>query len=248
MVIQKVQKTGWHLIIDIMPEDEKDEIIARGDRATDDRWFLGDIANRWIERVEAGEFPKLPYGKPVCNVMDVYPAVAYLYGENVSARTIRYYAEIARFYSPGTRAKYDVLSFKHFETAMRWGRESWQKGLDACLNYMDSHAGRRPSANWLELYLNGKLDQIIPENFINELPPPDESLVRVTDDILAYDRMVADATGRDVDAETLISFSQAVLKLEGLIERIPTSGYQRNRLRVALDNLNGIITDILKGS
>jgi hypothetical protein len=114
---------------------------------SDAQFEIGDITVDVIATVE--ELSKTHENIQV-RQMEIYSYIAALSGK--SARTIRRYATVAKFYSPQTREKYAVLAFDHFETAMSYGNK-WEELLDACMNQMDRDPiGKRPNADWITAY------------------------------------------------------------------------------------------------
>lgn len=230
---------GKKLILLEMSEDEQSEIMARGDQQSDDRWWLGDKGKRWAQNIKEYSLP--------CSVMDAYDVIAYLYADNVSGRTIRYYTEIATFYEEWARREYDVLPFSHFELAMRYDRENWQTTLEMSVKYMDAHNGKRPSAKWLEAALSGWLDKKNAEEFRESLPDELEAEMSTLDDMVQYDFMVADAEDeRDLDALPL----RAVLKVADMlldkIDRVPVDAELRMELHDALNRFRSVLDRVVR--
>ncbi len=99
---------------DFIPEEYKNELLAIRDRTKNDSWRIGDITNEIIALIEAS---KLPISKET-----IYMEVSKYCGR--TARTVRYYANIAKFYPPDAREEFDVLSFEHFRVAAN--RNDWR--------------------------------------------------------------------------------------------------------------------------
>lgn len=226
--------SGVTLVLKQMPEDEQMEIMGRGDRQTDDRWFLGDKANEWAERVREKLLP--------CSVMDVYDTIAYLYGDGVVGRTIRYYSEIAYFYPQWVRDEYDVLPWSHFDLAKRYRDDEWQAVLEMAVEYMDTHNGKRPTRRWLEACLAGTLYEKQAEEFDHALPSEPEAEILTANNALEYDLL---EEPKSFKADTIKTALKFVRTLGNHMERIPVSDYLRSRLVFALEELDEILDEVL---
>jgi hypothetical protein len=101
---------------DIVPEDIQNELMSWRDVFTLGYFAIGDIANELTERSTA-------IGLPVTN-LDVHRAVGRFCGK--SARTVRYYAEMANFFPVEVRQEFDMLPFTHFRFARTLGRRHRQ--------------------------------------------------------------------------------------------------------------------------
>ena len=96
------------------------------------------------------------------------------------------------------------------------------------------------------MHLAGILDKLIAAEFNENLPSPDEAELNATEDLILYDDMVAGAEGKPMQSETLFSFKRSVELLAGMVDKIPTDGFQQNRLRKALREVGEVIDDILR--
>ena len=216
-------KVGVALLFDAIPESEQQEFQAIGDRWEYDYWRIGDKVNEWKEKVRDQYLP----------VTDehVYRFMAYLLGDRIRARTVRYYADVARFYSGvrfQTRDDYDVLTFTHFAIASRG--ESWLILLDACVEYMHFHGGRRPTVGWLEKLLGQPTSQPEPPN---EWRDGDILALANSDDAMAYDVMGMGT----INPAVLASFQSAVQRLVANLHRFPISDEARQRIQAASETL-----------
>ena len=231
------KKVGTNLVLDVMPEDEQNQIMARGIQQGNDRWWLGDLANEWTKRVRQKLLP--------CSVMDCYTTIAFLYDDLVTPRTIRFYSELSAFYPQWARDEYDVLPWSHYELAMRYARDDWQDVLETAVRYMDAHNGRRPSKKWLEADLTGYLDERIQNEFKENLPDLVEAELQTAPDLLLYDEMVLDE-GNDYSVLTIKSMDKFIGMLLDNVERVPVHEVLRQRLGIALGGLRDVLKDVLR--
>ena len=233
------QVVGRAAIRQEMDEQEQAEIMARGDQQSDDRWWLGDKANKWAKNIREYSLP--------CSIMDCYCEIAFLYGDNVSGRTIRYYGELAAFYPEWARKEYDMLPWSHYELAMRYARDDWQDVLETAVRYMDAHNGRRPSKKWLEADLTGYLDERIQNEFKENLPDLVEAELQTAPDALLYDFVLGESEGEsDFGAHTIKAAARFTDLLLDKLERVPVSDDLRGRLGIALGGLRDVLKDILQ--
>ena len=98
---------------DIIPEEYQMRLMALDDAMSRCYWEIGDIADEIIKNINTVQMAKT--GKYVTN-KDVFEAIGFFCHR--SGRTVRYYHEIAKFFSPDVRSKYDV-SFAV------WGEARW---------------------------------------------------------------------------------------------------------------------------
>ena len=110
----------------IIPPDYVAELINLGQTVSENAWRVGDIANECILLNQLAEND--------VTKQDVYRAVGKFWGR--ASRTVRYYAEVAAFYSVLTRKKYEALSFDHFRFAMKY--TNWQEILDYAMSNFDN--------------------------------------------------------------------------------------------------------------
>jgi len=144
-----------------IPDSIQDAITAIGDNMSRDRWLLGDLINRI--KLMVRDY-KIDVTMP-----DVYRFVAGLTGEQVSARSVEYYASLSGFYMEEIREAYDVLTHSHFAKA-RVYEDHWRDCLEFMLSYKDEH-NKPPSVDWVDRnYHPGSIqavEQIDPEHEVN---------------------------------------------------------------------------------
>lgn len=104
---------------DIIPDEYQNKLLYLRDLITDAEFTTGDIANDLALR-------SAEKGLSVTN-SEVYAAVGRFVGK--AGRTIRYYAETARFFDVGVREKYEMLPFSFFAFAKTAG-DRWVDVLD----------------------------------------------------------------------------------------------------------------------
>ena len=150
-----------------------DELLSIRDRATRDMFRIGDIANELIDIWKnAGQENK---------ALAVYDAVGNFVGK--SARTVRYYASIAKRFGDDFRGgDYEPLSFDHYRVAFQHpGQE--QDVLDYAVSRVDT-IGRPATVDDVEerfsnlrtVYepVEGEEEVGAPSSFVKQLPPPEE--------------------------------------------------------------------------
>jgi hypothetical protein len=138
---------------DAIPDDIQDELIAIRDRLTESAFKVGDIA---LQVISARKDLSKDF---------IYSAVGSFCGR--SARTVRYYAMVAEFYTPEVRGWYPTLSFDHFRFAMKYAE--WNEIL--IYASVDPDTGRPVTIDKLEAqfgYLDEKKD-IDPGEFSGKL-------------------------------------------------------------------------------
>jgi hypothetical protein len=115
---------GFDIIADthIVSEDYQNELMMLRGAITTVSFRIGDIANE-ISRQSAAA------GLHVTDTR-VFHAIGRFCGK--SARTVRYYAETAAFFSYDTRTAYEVLPFSHFVFARSMG-DRWMEVLDRAM-------------------------------------------------------------------------------------------------------------------
>jgi hypothetical protein len=106
---------------DIVPEEYQNKLLAIDYTMTQCFWMIGDICVELINSVNRERSKEL--GKLVSKT-DIYEAIG-LYCHR-TARSVRFYYECARWFSPEIRAKYDV-PFAVFAVA-RW-IDDWEAVL-----------------------------------------------------------------------------------------------------------------------
>lgn len=106
----------------MMPMDVQVELMAIADRRHADQWRIGDIANNVCD-----------WGDDQIRFIahqSVYMVVSEFLNNEITPRTVRLYAETARFYSAETRSEFDVLPFSHFAFAKAAALGDYNIGVD----------------------------------------------------------------------------------------------------------------------
>ena len=98
---------------DIIPEEYQMRLMALDDAMSRCYWEIGDIADDIIRHINTEQMARS--GRYVTN-KDIFEAIGFFCHR--SGRTVRYYHEIAKFFPPDVRAKYEVP----FAT---WGEARW---------------------------------------------------------------------------------------------------------------------------
>lgn len=111
---------------DIVPSDIRDELIVIRDSHTAIKWRTGDLV--WMALSECAADGKVVTRETMC------AAFGSFIGK--SARTIREYATVSRFYDAKVRIKYEVLAYDYFRVAMRLGHK-WKDALDWAVMQVD---------------------------------------------------------------------------------------------------------------
>ena len=101
---------------DIVPQEYQAQLMALDSALSLCYWRIGDIANDLINSVNRKKAAEM--GKVVSQA-DIFGAVGYFCHR--TARSVRYYYEVARWFTPDVRQKYDV-PFSVWAVA-RWVKE-----------------------------------------------------------------------------------------------------------------------------
>lgn len=145
---------------EVIPQNLQNELIAIRDSISQNFWDIGDISLM------------------VCNYVDdndisvsrdfVWRAVGAFVG--LSARTIREYARVAKFFDYATRKHYEVLTFSHFAFAARY-TDRWQTILDFAISEID-RVNRPATVDKLEAEFTYGNSEYTPEEHPDILPQP----------------------------------------------------------------------------
>lgn len=101
---------------DIIPEDDRNELIQLRDRSTAIYFRVGDIANHLFEMLKANRVGMLDKHRDF-----IYAGVGYWYGR--SARTVRYYADVSRFFPADLCYKCGTRLQNNKEGGLEGGRQ-----------------------------------------------------------------------------------------------------------------------------
>jgi len=163
-------------------EEEVNILIQMGCDLRTSCWEIGRFVNAKMKQIHN-------QGKVVCE-MSLYEYVSELIGE-ISARTVRQYANIAEFYPPEIEEIYEALAFQHFIVARQISHSfkiSARDVLDLAIEMMHKRNGRRPTAELLEqaaikMWGNGAevppAPEDVPDELTRWLPSPADQLNQV---------------------------------------------------------------------
>jgi hypothetical protein len=142
---------------DIIPQDIQNELMTLDAAISMCFWRLGDIANELINSVNRQRSAEL--GKAVSQ-QDIFYAIGYFVHR--TSRSIRYYYEVARWFPPDVRQKYDV-------PFTVWAAARWVKEPERLLQVADENP--QYSAEYVRtLYYQeiGEEPRVRPEKQIDE--------------------------------------------------------------------------------
>lgn len=159
-------------ILRVIPDDEIGIAISKGQRDSREKWEWGDRALLWIEYALSSGL--------ACTKEHVYTALSQVSG--IPKRTLRHYADHARFFDQETRGKYDPMPFAHFMVAKSFG-DRWKEILESSADYLEKW-GKYPTAELLE-WMHSRNAQLILE--------ADAEIEKVTDEMV--ESMKADEAG-----------------------------------------------------
>ena len=191
-------------ILRVIPEDEINVAIIKGQRDSREKWEWGDRALLWIEIALSSGI--------VCTKDQVYTALSQVSG--IPKRTLRHYADHAKYFDLIIRAKYEPMPFAHFMVAKSYGPRS-REVLDCSADYMESY-GRHPTAEWLEWKFSRNAQPVL---------EADANLKEVTDEM--FENMIAEdimmppynPEGENDDAEvTQAQTRYSLNKMDGIAQ------------------------------
>ncbi len=119
---------------DIVPDEYQAELIQMRESWVKQYFRVGDIANELVQHSVRQNMP--------VTARRVYKAIGRYCGK--AERTVRYYAENAIFFSPGSREEYSFLPMAFFDLARNYGQR-WQDVLE--------YAALHPAMTYDELLL-----------------------------------------------------------------------------------------------
>jgi len=115
-------------LINFMPQNMLDELLAIRDTMTHSYWRIGNIVNELHTLSIANH---LDVGR-----LEICAAVGRVVGK--AMRSVRLYASVAAFYTADAQRKYDVLPYSHYVFAMSYGQD-WERVMRVSLDYMEKH-------------------------------------------------------------------------------------------------------------
>jgi hypothetical protein len=190
--------------MDLIPEEYKHELMAIRERSKDDSWRIGDITNEIIAMVRARGI--------AVSKDEIYRQVSNECGR--PARTVRYYARIAGFYSADARMEYDILSFEHFRVAT--GKSNWQAILDDAVDGVEEK-GRPRTVEYIErkyIYGAETTAELVEDEDYNETAIQIDAEVDNLLSMVNYSRL---------PGETKERMRNAILALKNILEEVLVS-------------------------
>ena len=167
-------------ILRVIPDDKINRAISRGQRDTREAWEWGDDSLLWIEIAMSSGI--------ACTKEHVYSAHSQMSG--IPKRTLRHYADHAKFFEKATREQYEPLAFSHFMVAKRFGPR-WKGVLGAAADYLEK-VGRLPSAEWLEWKFSKNAQPVL---------EADAELEKVTDEMVESMKAEDESKYDEIDIE-----------------------------------------------
>jgi len=225
-------RTGISLIYSAVPDELIDVLHAIAFNWKADRWQIGDITNSIKVLCDDRLLP--------VSREDVYSFMAECLNQEVAARTIRAWADLAHSYVSELRMKYSDLPFSHFEFARSMGDDKKETVLDMSLARA-RETGKTPSVAWLWTALQGDIYQRnseeMPEFGNDQSYSNDQSQVEDDEDseparVIEYRNMLQ-------DAQCMAEYLRSNLAC------IPINDDTRLELTDLLDRLNRMITEVL---
>ena len=216
-------------ILRVIPEEEIGIAISKGQRDSQEMWGWGDRSLLWIKIALSSGI--------ACTKDHVYTAHSQVSG--IPKRTLRHYADHARFFDQETRDKYEPMPYAHFVVAKSFG-DRWQEILESSADYLEKW-GKYPTAELLE-WLHSRNAQPILEI--------SHKVERVTDEMMESMRAEDESKYDEIDIEidpavatetqarsSLVRMEITTKLMEDLMPWLPISESQKVRLYDAIDNL-----------
>ncbi len=145
---------------EVIPQNLQNELIAIRDSISQNFWDIGDISLMVCNYVDDNDIP--------VSRDFVWRAVGAFVG--LSARTVREYARVARFFNYAVRKEYEILTFSHFAFAARY-EEHWKQILDFAIAEIEN-LGRPATVDRLEVEFTYGNKEYTPEEHQDILPQP----------------------------------------------------------------------------
>jgi len=145
---------------EVVPQNLQDRLLAIRDSLSKSFWDIGDIALMICAYADDNEM--------MVSREFIWSAVGSFVG--LSARTVRDYARVARFFDYETREQYDVLTFSHFALASRYP-SNWRNILDFAIDEID-RIGRPATVDKLEVQFTfeGGNEYVQPVTYESPMP------------------------------------------------------------------------------
>lgn len=216
---------------DIVPEADQNKLMWWRDIFRAGEFDIGDIANRLCQQASERGF-KITQQR-------VFDAVGSFCGR--SGRTVRYYAETARFYSPDTRSEYNVLPFSHFVLARYVMGDDWKEMLD----YAMLHPKISEEALRAYFVVFAKLGDDVSANSFDLRVSEDVSANNLPDGILRVSDGSRVSEGSVVKAGNALSLLSSVLEqLDTILRRFKFSTELNTRITTTMVEFRSLIQEI----
>lgn len=217
-------------MINALPEDEIITVINRGQKYSEERWWWGDRTLLWYKYAALKRLKK----------KDALRALSSLSG--IKQRTLRFYADLARFFEPEIREHYSPLPFSHFTVAKSMG-DQWNKVLEISFEYFEKY-NRFMTAELLEWKFSesaqviSQIDQDVISQMESFQPDPflDENPKKTFELKASY------AVTRD----WIKKIDQEISTINSSIEPLPISDNAKDKLRAAIQNLHTAFEEAIK--
>lgn len=221
-------------VLKIIPQDEIDLCIARGQRYSQEKWWWGNRTNLWVEYALAAGL-ELKIG-------DAQRALSQVSG--IPQRTLRYYADHARFFEPEIQEHYEILPFSHFATAKRFG-DRWNEVLEESLDHLEKYQ-KLPSSEHLEWKFSRNAEPVLEINqTLDEASSTFGKAVQDSPDRVGMqggDPQASEYTARD----WISDLNRSVSAMYELVAPLPISNDTKINLRNAIQNLNEVLEEAIR--
>ena len=230
MLNQKyISKTS--AVLRLIPDDEVNVVINRGQRYSAEAWWWGDRANLWWEYVKQSEEP--------LSKDDAQLAMSQVSG--IPKRTLRYYADVARFWEMEHREEYDPLPFSHFAVAKSYREEKCIDVLKFAIDYLELY-NKLPSAEYIEWSFSRKAIQTqeIDSEFSDGKTY--DAFVETPIDEIHEEQSASLPVARDWISRT----DNTLSKITQALDPLPISEESKEKIRGAIFNLHKAFEEAIK--
>lgn len=222
-------------ILKIIPQDEIDLCIARGQRYSQEKWWWGNRTNLWVEYALAAGL-ELTKG-------DAQRALSQVSG--IPQRTLRYYADHAKFFEPEIQEHYEILPFSHFATAKRFG-DRWNEVLEESLDHLEKYH-KLPSSEHLEWKFSRNAEPVL--EIDQALTETSSKFGRSVSGFLidveiqnSENPQASEYTARD----WISQLDRGISSMYDSVSPLPISDEVKTKLRNAIHALNDVLEEAIK--
>ncbi len=142
----------------LIPDEMQMRLMAIGQSWRTQRWEIGQLVHTLRCHIEEK-------GLPIA-VMSVYTKVSNLLGNEVTPRTVRYWADVFAFYPEEIRVKYSEVAHYHYGIAKAYAHHA-ETALMLVARYIQTY-GHGPGEGWLEIEMTKLLQN---QPYISQEPP-----------------------------------------------------------------------------